>query len=143
MALTAARHAELVLIAGPDYTYPGVRGSSRPGSDVRTELRADLVERQGNLCPVCGDALRFAQFNHVVSRGNKVKGGLGHMPENLFAGCATCNLDCALRFGEVTEDGMVKDGGVIPFEHFARPDLIPSEWTPFPILRDRRAANRP
>ena len=142
MALTKERHAAIVDEAGPKFTYPGIVGGSRPPSTYRKELREDLIARQGGLCPVCGNELEFPQFNHVVSRGNAVKGGLGHYVHNLFAGCATCNLECAYMFGDVSEDGMVRDGGVIPFEHFARPDLIPSEWTPPPVLKAIRAGKR-
>jgi hypothetical protein len=137
--LTQAVIDNFVDLAGDDRMWEGVKGSHRPGSDVRRQLRDDLIERQGNTCPVCGWTLRFPQFNHVVSRGPAVK---GFLPLNVFAGCATCNLDCALTYGEVDEDNNVIDGGVIPIERFARPELIPSEWTPFPVLRERRKASK-
>ncbi len=132
MSLTALSHAALVTLAGPDYTYPGVSGSSRPPASYRKALRADLLARQGGICPVCGDEAEAAQFNHVVSRG---PGVLGFMPLNVFAGCAVCNLRCAVRFGTVDDEGRVLDGGIIPLSAFARPDLIPGEWAPVPMLK--------
>lgn len=114
---TIAAHATL---AGDGFKWEGKEGP-RPPSYARKNLRRWLADQQGGLCPVCGDALRHAQFNHVVSRGPHIRGFIGG---NIFAGCALCNLDCALTYGTVDDDGMVKDGGVIPFEHFARPDLI-------------------
>jgi hypothetical protein len=127
MGITATDIERFRAMAGEDYSLP-VKGTSRPGSDVRTKLRDDLLNRQGGICPVCGDEVRHAEFNHVVARGD-AKNPKGFTPGNVFAGCAGCNTDCKNTYG----DG--DNGGVIPFERFARPDLIPTEWTPFPVLR--------
>lgn len=132
--ITASDIARFDMLAGPDRMWDEVTGCHRPPSDVRRALRADIAERQGGVCPVCGNAIEFGQFNHVVSRGPKVK---GFIPGVVFVGCAPCNLRCAYLYGEVTDDGRVVDGGVIPFDGLARPDVIPTEWTPFPILRTR------
>lgn len=123
--LDATFHATLVTLAGPDFTYPGVRGGSRPPATWRTGLRNWLVSAQGGICPVCAGPVRNAQFNHVVSRGPGVK---GFIEGNVFAGCATCNLTCAYSYGSVNDDGMVTDGGIIPLEAFKALEVIPTEW---------------
>lgn len=133
--LTKAHIARFVALAGEGYAWAGVRSCSRPASDVRKALRDDLAQRQGGLCPLCGNALRNPQFNHGVSRGPKVK---GFLPGNVFAGCKACNDDCMAEYGERDDNGMVIDGGVIPIERYARPDLVPMEWTAFTVLRTRR-----
>jgi 5-methylcytosine-specific restriction endonuclease McrA len=126
MGITATDIQRFVDMAGDGFAWAGVKGTSRPASDVRTKLRDDLLNRQGGICPVCGDDVTHAEFNHVVARGPKVK---GFVAGNVFAGCASCNTDCKNEYGDGT------DGGVIPLERFARPDVIPTEWTPFPVLR--------
>ncbi len=125
--------AGFVALAGPDYSWAGVRGCSRPASDVRRALRADLLARQGNICPVGGETLTDAdaiEFNHVVARGNGVR---GFIPGNVFAGCAAHN---AMTKPQHDHNGRVVSGkAVLWTADLARPDVVPLEWTPFPILR--------
>lgn len=119
-------------LAGSDLLYVGVKGSSRFGNDIRTKRRTDLLERQDGICPVCGESgtERGAwEFNHVVARGPKK---LGFMPGNIFAGHSSCNAKTKPTY----VDGVLVAGvEVLWVEHFARPDLIPTEWTPAPVLR--------
>jgi hypothetical protein len=125
-----ARVEAFYALAGDALRWDGVKGCSRPGSDVRRALRADLAARQGNICPVCGNALRRPEFNHVVARGPMVR---GFLPGNVFAGCHDCNARTA---PEYTDDGTLVAGvECLTEDYFARADLIPQEWTPFPVLR--------
>lgn len=113
-----------VALAGDDFSYAGVRGGHRPTSKVREPLRLDLFSRQGGLCPVCGDGMADTvedrEFNHVVSAGPDKR---GYFPGNVFVGHPACNTRCERVHGEV-----------IPLDAL-RADLIPMEWTPFPILK--------
>lgn len=131
--LTNEMVSAFVALAGDGFAWEGVRGSSRPASDVRTALRVDLLERQGGVCPVCGTtgtARGAWEFNHVVARGPLVK---GFIRGNVFAGHSSCN---SLTKPIYNENGALISGiEVLWVEHFARPDVIPTDWTPFPILR--------
>lgn len=130
-----ARVLSLCIMAGPTLSWP-VRGSSRPGSDVRTELRDDMSARQGGLCPVHGGALVRAEFNHTVARGPEVK---GFVRGCVFSGCHDCNARTAPEYVA----GVLVKGVEVLWEHdFTRPDLVPLDWTPFPILSARRKASR-
>lgn len=128
-----ARVAGFVALAGDGFAWAGVRGSSRPPASVRRALRDDLTARQGGICPVHGGALGergAVEFNHVVARGPLVK---GFVAGNVFAGCAGCN---SLTKPIYDESGALLSGvEVLTEEFFARADLIPLEWTPFPVLR--------
>jgi hypothetical protein len=110
----------------------GVRGTSRPGNDVRVVLRdRDLVERQGGICPQCGKPLGpVVEFCHLVARGPHVK---GFIEGNIFAGHPTCNKETQPVYGA---DGRLESGteALMPSD-LARPDLIAETWTPKPILR--------
>lgn len=112
-------------LAGSDYSWSSSRGGHRPTAKVREPLRSDLYSRQGGVCPVCGDMMgddvSDREFNHVVSAGPDKR---GYFPLNVFVGHPACNTMCERVHGEV-----------IPLEGFKRPDLIPAEWTPFPILK--------
>lgn len=120
-------------LAGDDYMWTGVRGCHRPPATVRRALRLDLIARQGGICPQCGNALDdTAEFCHVVSRGPAVKGWI---PGCIFAGHVACNASTKPIHDN---DGNVLSGvAVLTVDMFARPDLVPDEWTPFPILRNR------
>lgn len=119
--ITASDVDRFTAMAGPDFLWAGVRGSSRPASDVRTALREDLKARQGGLCFACGEALGDeGEFCHIVSRGPK---RLGWMPGNIGIGHAVCNERQKLS------------GEIVPVSDMVRPDVVPTEWTPFPILR--------
>lgn len=140
--LTDSMVAGFVALAGPDFTWAGVRGCSRPASDVRKALRADLANRQGGICPVGGeplpgwsanasnDWLPGVEFNHIVARGPLVK---GFIIGNIFAGCASHNAMTKPLYNDNGE--LISGVEVITPDMLARPDLIPMEWTPFPILR--------
>jgi hypothetical protein len=119
--LTDSIIAENVALAGPDFTWAGVSGTSRVPNTVRKELRADLAARQGFICFVCGDTLDgSAEFNHIVSRG---PGNKGWRVGNIAIGHSACNTRC-------------KDAGpVVTLAQIARPDVVPMEWTPFPVLK--------
>lgn len=119
-----------VALAGPRFTWAGVRGCSRPAADVRKALRADLESRQGGICPVCGGPIRNAEFNHLVARGPEVK---GFLPGNIFAGCSSCNAATKPLYDN--EGNLISGIEVLTPDMLARPDLVPSEWTPFPVLR--------
>lgn len=121
-------------LAGPAFLWDGVRGCSRPASDVRKALRSDLWARQGGICPQCGDAVAEAdaEFLHLVARGPKVK---GFIPGNVMAGHRTCNASTAPEWD--TEGHLIRGVPVLTPDMLARPDLVPAEWTPFPVLRTR------
>lgn len=132
MGITASDIDGFVALAGEGFAWEGVRGSSRPASDVRRKLRDDLWMRQGKVCPVCGngdngDAL---EFNHVVARGPKVK---GFLPGNVFTGHGACNARTKPLYDE--RGNLISGVEVLTLDYFTRADLIPTEWTPFPILR--------
>lgn len=129
-----------VALAGDGFRWDGVRGCSRPASNVRKQLRDDLWSRQGEVCPFCGqgdngDALEFC---HIVARGPGVK---GFVPGNVATGHASCNARTKPLYDEA---GALISGVEVlrPGTHIARPDVVPMEWTPFPILRERHAASR-
>lgn len=116
-------------MAGDDFTWSGVKGGHRPTSQVRRPLVADLLARQGGICPVCGEEAIRPEFNHVVAAGPSRR---GFHPLNVFAGCHACNARTAPQW----DNGELVAGvAVLPVSHFSRPDVIPSEWTPFPILK--------
>lgn len=133
MAITDTDVAAFVAMAGERFTWDGVRGCSRPASDVRTRLRADLWERQGRICPQCGngDNGQPLEFCHIVARGNGVK---GFVPGNVFTGHSSCNASTKPQHDA---DGNVVSGVAVllPSVHLARPDVVATEWTPFPVLR--------
>jgi len=119
--LTPAIVAHLTAIAGPDFTYPGVKGSGRPsakdprGGSPRRGLRAWLFVAQGGICPECGNALDLetAETAHVVSRGDKL---LGFLPGNLMATHAWCNTAQKSR------------GPIVDPATLARPDVVALDW---------------
>src|SRR6478735_4068464 len=94
MGITNQDVARFVALAGDGFAWAGVRGSSRPASDVRKALRDDLWERQGRVCAACG---------------------MGDTGDSLLSGVE-----------------------VLTSEHLTRMDVVPTDWTPFPILRQRR-----
>lgn len=126
-------------MAGADFMWDGVKGGSRPPSSYlgtkgfRTLLREDIANRQGNVCPQCGDALTGAvEFCHVVSRGPKVR---GFFPGNIFIGHAACNASTKPLHDN---DGNVISGvAILTADMFKRPDAIALEWTPFAVLAKR------
>jgi hypothetical protein len=136
--LTDTDVTRFVTLAGPTFAWSGVPGCSRPASDVRKALRADLRERQGGICPQCGDdvAENVAEFCHVVARGPKVK---GFIPGNVFAGHSWCNASTKPLYDD--EGTLIRGIEVLTPDMFARPDLVPDEWTPFPVLRARKDAH--
>ena len=133
-------------LAGPLFLWDSVPKRSpmgpneRPDSGWRIPLRMDLVARQGGICPVCGNALPgdgsiggIVEFNHVVARGPHIR---GFIKGNIFAGCAPCNSATKPLYDN---DGMLISGReILDIDYFARPDLIPLDWTPTPILRRAR-----
>lgn len=132
MALTQADIERFAALAGPDFAWNGVKGTSRPAADVRTQLRLWLVKAQDGICPVCGDDMagRAVEFNHVVARGPMVK---GFTSGNVFAGCASCNAATKPLYDET--GALISGIEILPLFHFARPDVIPNEWPAFPYLR--------
>lgn len=132
--LTDDMIATFVALAGEGFAWEGVRGCSRPASDVRTALRADLWERQGGICAACGkgDNGTPLEFNHIVARGPKVK---GFLPGNIFTGHATCNAATKPLYDE--RGTLISGVEVLTIAggFLVRPDVVPMEWTPFPILR--------
>lgn len=108
-------------MAGADFSWSGTRGGHRPTAKLREPMRADWLTRQGGICPVCGDPVVNGETNHVVSQGPSKR---GYFPGNVFNGCASCNTRCEREYG-----------AIIPVIAFARPDVIPMEWTPKPVLR--------
>lgn len=125
--LTAADIDRFTEQAGPGFTWEESRGGHRPTAKVREPLRQDIATRQGGICPVHGGEIVDGEFNHVVAQGGAINGKKvrrGYFPLNLFVGCATCNIHCERTYGRV-----------IPLTAFQRPDVIPAEWTPFPVLK--------
>lgn len=125
-------------MAGDDFSWP-VSGTSKPSGGVKPMLRDDLLARAGGICAVCGESgtARGAwEINHVVSRGPAIK---GFTIGNLFAGHSSCN---ALTKPIYVDGALVSGVEVLPLSHFARPDVVPMEWTPFPILRAMAKAAR-
>lgn len=122
-------------LAGPTFAWDGVPGCSRPAADVRKALRADLLNRQGGICPQCGNELlsTSAEFCHVVARGPKVK---GFLPGNVFAGHASCNASTKPLYDD--EGNLIHGIEVLTSANLRRMDLVPTEWTPFPVLRQMR-----
>jgi len=135
MGITNQDVARFVALAGDGFAWAGVRGSSRPASDVRKALRDDLWERQGRVCAACGmgDTGDALEFNHVVSRGPAVK---GFVAGNIFTGHATCNARTKPLYD--TDGSLMSGVEVLTSEHLTRMDVVPTDWTPFPILRQRR-----
>jgi hypothetical protein len=128
------QRARFIALAGPGYAWAGVRGCSRPAADVRKALRADLAERQGGICPQCGEALGSTyEYCHLVARGPLVK---GFLPGNVFAGHAHCNASTKPLYDD--EGTLISGIEALRPSDLARPDLVPSEWTSFPVLRSRR-----
>lgn len=112
-----------VALAGDDFSWSSSRGGHRPTGKggFRAILRADLAARQGWLCPQCGESLdETAEFCHLVARGS---GKRGWFPRNIMVGHSVCN--------EVQKSR----GEVVNPADMARPDLVPDEWTPFPVLK--------
>lgn len=110
-----------VALAGDDFAWAGVKGCHRPASDVRRALRADLIARQGGICFDCGEMLDdTAEFCHIVSRGPARK---GWMPGNIGIGHSACN--------ERQKDR----SPIVQIADMTRPDVIVTDWLPFPILR--------
>ena len=153
--LTVDSHKALVDLAGSfgphadgstGPLYPGVSGGSRKPAHLRRGFVLDLLARQGGICPVCGDAVREAQVNHIVESGPK---RIGFIAPNVFAGCKACNDSCAAQFGRWLDpatgtvhigkaDGRTMvGGGIVPLSALARPDLIPTEHTPNRFLIPR------
>lgn len=110
----------IVAIAGPDFTYPGVKGCDRPSSAARRGLRAYLHAAQGGLCVHCGFevALEDAHTAHVVSRGGAER-PRGFLPTggNLMVTHSHCNV---IQRDEI--------GPVVYPRHLARPDLVVMEY---------------
>lgn len=132
--LTIQTIASLADMAGDDFTWDGVVGSSRPGSAHRRGLAAWMDDAQGHMCAFCGEESSALEFCHIVTRGNKREAdgtltprtsdtGLGWLPRNIARGCRPCNLDQLAR------------GPIVQWERIARPDLIQGEWVAAPILR--------
>lgn len=135
MAITDIDVEGFVTLAGDGFMWAGVRGSSRPPSTVRRALRDDLWARQGEVCAVCGkgdngDAL---EFNHVVSRGPGVK---GFIRGNVFTGHGSCNARTKPLYDE--NGTLISGVEVLTSAYLKRMDVIPTEWTPFPILKQHR-----
>lgn len=136
--VTTADVTALAVLAGPEFGWDGVRGCHRPAADVRTPLRLELLGEQGGVCFWCGDAATEPEFCHLVSRGPSRKGWL---PGNIGIGCASCN-DCRRggtgdRVCDPAAPCQRCTGPVLPVSRMARPDVIASEWIPFPVLRKR------
>lgn len=130
--------AGFVALAGPDFSWD-VRGCSRPPSTVRRALRDDLWARQGHTCPVCGEGENgiALEFNHVVARGPMVK---GFLPGNVFTGHATCNARTKPLYND--EGTLISGVEVLDSNYLVRMDVIPTEWTPFPILKATLKASK-
>jgi hypothetical protein len=133
MGYTMADAQRFATLAGPGFAWDGVKGSSRPASDVRSKLRDDLLNRQGGICPQCGKVPATVEFCHLVARGPKIK---GFIAGNVFAGCASCNASTKPLYDD---NGTLIFGiEILTPDMLARPDLVPDEWTPFPVLRAMR-----
>jgi hypothetical protein len=138
MALTMNMIQALTAMAGDDFTWRGIGGTSRPASATRRGLRAYLYAVQGTRCADCGQyesnpaALEFC---HVVSRGLSARTsdeGKGWTVGNLFLGHRVCP----------TTDGTVRGnkaqqmrGPVVLPEHLTRPDLVADWWPTVPELK--------
>lgn len=120
--LTETMVDNFVALAGPDFAWDGVKGCSRPPSTYRKALRFDLIRRQSGICFACGDMLdESAEFCHIVSRGEKLRGWL---PGNIAVGHAACNTRQKNR------------GPVVRVADMVRPDVVPMEWTSPVVLRN-------
>lgn len=135
--LTADRHAELVTLAGPDFSWPGIGSRPTSKNGVRAGLMAWLANVAGGTCAFCGGpAGSDWEACHVVSAGPLRR---GFTPPNLAVGCHACNI-------------ADRDSGhaVVPYATILRPDLIPHEWPATRVLsalgeaalRDRDASAR-
>lgn len=147
--LTDSLVDSFVALAGPDFSWEAARGDHRPPSTWRAELRRDLYSRQSGLCPQCGDALPSPDSDawesetdtaHVVARGGS---GVrrGFLPGNLYAAHRACNGRTAPRWeilGGVRT--LVQGKPVLRVSDFARPDLVPTEWTAKPVMVERQKA---
>lgn len=115
-----------ITLAGPDFSWAGVRGCGRPPSSymgrkgIRQALRLDLIARQGGICFACGEVLDdTAEFCHIVSRGPGIRGWLWG---NVAIGHAVCN------------EAQKQRGPIVHMSDMARPDVVPTEWTPYRLL---------
>ena len=123
MDYTVADMEGFAALAGEDLSWTMSKGGHRPtgAKGFRAALREDIAVRQGGICPECGEPLdETAEFCHLVARG---KGLRGWFPRNIMVGHALCNEAQKIR------------GAVVHPDTLARPDLVPDEWTPFPILK--------
>jgi hypothetical protein len=127
--LTETLIANMADMAGPEFTWEGVRGSSRPPSAVKRGLAQYMDAIVQGCCFYCGETEgspidNGLEFCHIVSRGpGKSDSGKGWIPGNIGRGHKSCNLIMEAR------------GPVVPLSDIARPDLIPMEWLPAKELR--------
>lgn len=132
MAINDTDVQGFVALAGEGFLWADVSGTSRPPSNVRGSLRDDLWARQGGICAACGEGDNGIplEFNHVVSRGPKVK---GFVRGNIFAGHSSCNARTKPLYND--EGALISGVEVLDSQYLKRMDVVPTEWTPFPILR--------
>lgn len=136
MTYTMTDCERFTAMAGADFAWrngPFNRNEpARPPSNVRKALRDDLLRRQGGICPQCGKPAVNAEFCHLVARGPDTR---GFVRGNIFAGCSSCNAKTKPEWN--TEGNLVRGIAVLTPSDLERPDLVPNEWTPFPILKTR------
>lgn len=140
MTYTLEDTARLVAMAGPDFAWRNgpfnKNEPARPSSKVRKALRDDLAARQGYICPQCGHALNRdgmgTEFCHIVARGPEQR---GFVRGGIFSGHSACNASTKPQFD--ADGNLVSGIAVLTPDMFARPDLVPNEWTPFPVLAAR------
>lgn len=119
-------------LAGPSYDWSGATGGGRFSSSrqgvrkFRDIVRAMLHDLQGGVCPMCGGTMNRdnlptdGEFNHGVSQG---PGKRGYFPGNVFLGHPACNTRAEREVGPVIRPA-----------DMVRPDVVATEWIPFPVL---------
>lgn len=126
----------LVDLAGANFAWQGVGGTSRPASATRRGLRVFLYAAQGTRCADCGEREAnpaALEFCHVVSRGLGAATsdeGKGWTPGNIFLGHRVCPSD-PMRGNKAQQ----MRGPVVWPEHVTRADLIMDWWPTVPELK--------
>lgn len=123
----AAAIAHNVTLAGDDFSWSAVRGTSRPagGTDMQG-YRVWLWKQQEGLCAACGESLAITEGEvaHVVSNHGSPSKGRGYVAGNAYMSHDTCNADDWDVFG-----------AIVPADSFVRGDLVPLTYPSRKVMR--------